>query len=265
MPSRWPACSLQSPEGNTRALAGVYPYYPDLNRKRAMPYGESEHMKASDTVTIPSGTITDYNVHMDLNRNLRITEECKKHDTRQENSHLTYTWLQLAGGLFSCHVSTEPIKREEDSTVPDPFHSLVDRSNACCFFLGLRLRAPVPAAKRGWHPTGSPDVLCLLRRPSGAAVPLRLGGSSLLVCGVPRGRELAHQLVLRTGSHPLHLDLEKKKPWQIHQYGQWVFYKHGHGQMVPPQRKGKDIPASQAYTAKPDQNNSSCTGKNSSK
>jgi hypothetical protein len=139
------------------------------------------------------------------------------------------------------NISTEPIKREDDSTEPHSYPSLVERSNKLWFgfFHALlqRLRAPVPAAERGRHPASSPDVLCLLCRPCGTTVPLRLRVSSLLVRSVPCGRELAHQPVLRTGSHPLHIDLEQMK----HE----IFVNMGSRQMVFPQRKEKKVSKSQ--------------------
>lgn len=60
-------------------------------------------------------------------------------------------------------------------------------------------------------------MLCLLSGPRRCAVPFQLRRGTLLVCAVPRRRELGHQLVLRAGTHPLHLDLEERNakhgPW----------------------------------------------------
>ena len=79
----------------------------------------------------------------------------------------------------------------------------------CSLFFSLR--APVPAAKRRRHLASSPDVLCLFSRPCGCTVPFQLCGSTLLICIVPCRSELGHQLVLRTGTHPLHLNLQEHK------------------------------------------------------
>lgn len=88
-------------------------------------------------------------------------------------------------------------------------HSREEGSLACSF--SPSLRAPVPAAKRRRHPASSPDVLCLFCCPCGCAVPFQLCRSTLLVCVMPRRCKLGHQLVLRTGTHPLHLNLQGHK------------------------------------------------------
>jgi hypothetical protein len=88
--------------------------------------------------------------------------------------------------------------------------SLQGREVTCHAFFPS-LRAPVPAAKRRRHPAGSPDVLCLFSRPCGCTVPFQLCGGTLLICIVPCRCELGHQLVLRTGTHPLYLNLQEHK------------------------------------------------------
>ena len=54
-------------------------------------------------------------------------------------------------------------------------------------------------------------MLCLLSGPCGYTILFQLCYDTLLVCTVPRQCELGHQLVLRTGKHLLHLNLQEHK------------------------------------------------------